>query len=1095
MHILADFLNHGILPFTGRTRQLGELVGFWRSTIESIGMQLGIVVGEAGSGKSSLMEELIPLVTREGGVAVHVKLYPDSALSLAPLVARALAKTGAASGILRTAPEENLGGVAAALRRLTHLRPTLLVIEDIHLLGSDGLTEFSLLLQAMADEPIALLCPSRPLDTATYGMLENYMLREWHLPGLEREEIQHIWTEVFGAPPQESIFEAVYAATLGNPLALRSALRGVLKSGALARDPQTNLWRLAVPRDEFDQALERSVRLLSEGMAAHLTDAERSGAEQLACLGELFSRDAAAIMAGDIPEIIDRLMFKGIVAVSEIPSRPLSGSTPIPPLAFTHSLVHRRFAESATVNAGRLVQTIASGAPLYSVLPFQILRDQANPLEASCTAVEQALEKIYLIIPSLNITSDWELNDPVWHAAERLVNECSSCWEGPELILQQIAMTDARISLCIRRQHSDEYYNLARKMMELAQMYDTEPFLRRRMRAISHCHMAEFRREPAKCLILWDQAEELIQQHPWLRMDGSYPRYLARLLSTSVVVNRELMDKARDRAEELIVEGAKDKEFMRVVRRFLMPELLGTFQNKEQFEKQLGHLYDLEHGPDADPYRFVVQRMILRIYAGRLYELWGMIDDMSRRLEEIAENRALSFARVARLFLRAILGDDLEAVDREVDAMLASCPEWNLRVLRENISQYLSAAGLLRGETEWAGELVTRVGCDYPVLDTAEVLLYGMHGGEKDLHLLEMEDSSHPLLPLARVMRGEEVPYEELRRAMLEMAQEEVYEMFELLRFKAVLRATTHFQNDDRFPDMAGDMKDALHNAVEQWLQWLEGMGLWTLMESLVLDAEPILSPKEKRSWQGTIASLRNTHTLGRESRASDRVRVSMLGTIQVEKPGTEPQRLRGPRVCKFLGMLVADRMLDTPLSFREMCRLISSGDIDNDPERERKALNDAVYRLREVLGHDGVITERETSRLNTDTVEVDLLQAHRMLQETTAALREGALARALGLLMNALEIAGAEVPFPGLYDSFFEAARVEFEVRLRGALVELAKRLISEGDASGAEELLRRGFTAMPEDEEIMEQLCEVLRNMGRYTEAVRIRMRAEEA
>lgn len=1095
MHILADFLNHGILPFTGRIGQLGELVGFWRSIIESVGMQLGLVVGEAGSGKSSLMEELIPLVTKEGGVAVHVKLYPDSALSLAPLVARALARTHTAAGILRTAPEENLGGVAAALRRLTHLRPTLLVIEDIHLLGSDGLTEFSLLLQALADEPIALLCPSRPLDTATHGMLEHYMLREWHLSGLEREEVQHIWTEVFGAPPQDSIFEAVYAATLGNPLALRSALRGVLKSGALARDPQTNLWRLAVPRDDFDQALERSVRLLSEGMAAHLTDAERRGAEQLACLGELFSRDAAAIMAGDIPELIDRLMFKGILAVSEIPSRPLSGSTPVPPLAFTHSLVHRRFAESATVNAGRLVETIASGAPLYSVLPFQILHDHASPINASCTAVEKALEKIYLIIPSLNITSDWELNDPVWHAAERLVKECSSCWDSPQLILQQIALTDARISLFIRKQHSDEYYNLARKMMELALMYDTEPFLRRRMRAIANCYMAEFRRDPSKCVALWNQAEELIQQHPWLRMDGSYPRYLARVLSTSVVVNRELLHKARDRAEELIIAGAEDAAFMSIVRRFLMPELLGSFENKEQFDKQLQHLYDLENGPDADPYRFVVQRMILRIYAGRLYELWGMIDDMSRKLEEIAENRALSFARVTRLFLRAILGDNLQMVDNEVDAQLAAAPEWNLRVLRENFSQYLSAAGLLRGEVTWAGELVARVGCDYPVLDTSEVLLYTMQGGDKDLLPLAMDGTGHTLLPLARAVQGEDVPYEEIRKAMLEVAHEEVYELFGLLLFKAVLRATKYFQGNDRFPDIVSDMKDEINAAVERWLQWLSGQGLWTLMEALVDDADAFLAPKQKRSWQGNIASLRTTYTLGPASRASDRVRVSMLGTIQVEKPGTEPQRLRGPRVCKFLGMLVADRMLDNPLSFREMCRLISSGDIDTDPDRERKALNDAVYRLREVLGHDGVITERETSRLNTDAVEVDLLQAHRMLQETTTALREGALARALGLLMNALEIAGAEVPFPGLYDSFFEAARVEFECRLRAALVELARRLISEGDTSGAEELLRRGFAAMPEDEEIMEQLCEVLRSMGRYTEAVRIRMRADES
>lgn len=1096
MHILADFLNHGILPFTGRARQLEELIAFWRSAIESPGILLGLLVGEAGSGKSALVDALIPMIAREGGVSVHVKLYPDSTLSLVPLLARALGRTGTATGLLRNAPEENIADVTSALRRLIRLRPTLMVVEDIHLLGNDVLREFARLLQALADEPVALLCPSRPLDTTTQGVLEHYSLHEWHLHGLEHADVRRIWEELFGAPPEDSMFKAVYDATLGNPLALRSALRGILNSGALDRDPQTNLWRLAVTREEFDQALDRSMRLLSEGMAAHLTESERHIAEQLACLGEIFSRDAAAVMDGT-GQIIERLMFKGILVVSEVPARPLNGAVATtPPLAFTHTLLHRRLAESATADARKLVEAIASGTPIYSILPFQCLYNHTTAMNVPCDIMEQALERIFLILPMLNVTSDWMLNEPVWQAARRLAEHCYDEWDEEKRLLQELNLLDIRMMIDIRRQHTEEYHRLVHQMLELSFARDTEPFLIKRMRAYANLHMAEFRRNPEKCLNVWNDVEKLLELAPKLRYDPSYPRYLARLLSTSSVVNRDLLTLAEARIEELFAGGTGNEEFMAAMRKLVMPEMLVLFDSREKFQMRLRFLDELENGQDADPYRYLVQRIGLRLYAGRLYELWGMIDGIIRRLEEIAEYRATSYARVVRLFLRAMLGGRADEVQPDIDAMVAAAPEWNQGTLRENLTQYLAAAGLLRGETAWARQLVTQLHCDYPVLDPSEVILYILHDGNLDLIPLVMAEDAdeQSLVPILQVLQGEKVMYETLRDSMRAMLREDVYQLFELLRFQAVASSVLHFESTGRYPGLIDELKEDITDMLERWLRWLAGLGIWTLMESLVERYELFLTARQKRAWQGTIATLRAKHGLGTQPRTSDRIRVSMLGTIEIRKPGNEPQRLRGPRISKFLGMLVVDRMLDTPLSFREMCRLISGGDTEADPERERKALNDAVYRLREVLGYDSVITERETSRLNTEVVEVDLLQAHRLLQETMHALREGALARALGLLMNVLEIAGTEVPFPGLYESFFEASRVEFECRLRGALVDLAGRLRDEGDVAGAEELLRRGFAAMPEDEEIMEQLCDVLRSMGRFTEAIRVRMRASD-
>jgi hypothetical protein len=48
------------------------------------------------------------------------------------------------------------------------------------------------------------------------------------------------------------------------------------------------------------------------------------------------------------------------------------------------------------------------------------------------------------------------------------------------------------------------------------------------------------------------------------------------------------------------------------------------------------------------------------------------------------------------------------------------------------------------------------------------------------------------------------------------------------------------------------------------------------------------------------------------------------------------------------------------------------------------------------------------------------------------------------------------------------------------------------QGDPGSAEEILRAGCRAMPEDEEMEDLLCDALVALGKRVEAQRIRMRA---
>jgi Flp pilus assembly protein TadD len=69
---------------------------------------------------------------------------------------------------------------------------------------------------------------------------------------------------------------------------------------------------------------------------------------------------------------------------------------------------------------------------------------------------------------------------------------------------------------------------------------------------------------------------------------------------------------------------------------------------------------------------------------------------------------------------------------------------------------------------------------------------------------------------------------------------------------------------------------------------------------------------------------------------------------------------------------------------------------------------------------------------------------------------------------------------------------RDEFENRLRSAVIAVATTLLQEGDLQRAEELLRRAYAALRDDEEILMLLCDALNRLDKRIEAERLRLQA---
>ena len=169
---LIDFINHGILPFTGRegiTARIAEAVG---RIAEARGLHAMLMTGEAGAGKTRLIEEAIRRAEESGVAVIHAKLYPESPTAIAPMLSNAIWRYTMAHPTINVSADDTLPSVASALRRLARLRRLLLVLEDIHLIAGEGVAQLALLLQGLSAQN-STYGGIKLIPFLTYGWVNN----------------------------------------------------------------------------------------------------------------------------------------------------------------------------------------------------------------------------------------------------------------------------------------------------------------------------------------------------------------------------------------------------------------------------------------------------------------------------------------------------------------------------------------------------------------------------------------------------------------------------------------------------------------------------------------------------------------------------------------------------------------------------------------------------------------------------------------------------------------------------------------------------------------------------------------------------------
>ena len=353
---------------------------------------VALLTGEAGIGKTAVVEEAVSRAGAAGAVVLTGRADPDdgapafwpwlrlldgapAGLSPALLDARAEAGETPAAALFRI--------VRSAVRAFAAAGPLVLVLEDLHWADPASLTLLRHLATDVTGTSLLIVGTVRqPGDDLAVAELAG-------LPGVEVLPVQPLTeaataaylTQQAGGPVHPSWAAAVHRLGGGNPLYVRELTR------LLARDD-----RLRRPAGDVD--LPESLRRLVARRTAQLTPAARGLLGGAAALGATVDADVLRAAAGE-PAAVDGLLAEAVRAgvLADDPWRPAT-------LRFVHDLVRRaRYADLGRADRIGWHRRIADALETAGARPGEIARHRvraaADPAsrrtgQRACVAAAQA---------------------------------------------------------------------------------------------------------------------------------------------------------------------------------------------------------------------------------------------------------------------------------------------------------------------------------------------------------------------------------------------------------------------------------------------------------------------------------------------------------------------------------------------------------------------------------------------------------------------------------------------------------------------------------------------------------------------------------
>ncbi|HEX2428566.1 MAG TPA: AAA family ATPase, partial [Gaiellaceae bacterium] len=314
-------------PMVGRERELEHLSGAVREAVESRSCRLVTLIGEAGVGKSRLIDEFVRSVGNEvsflrGRCLAYgdgITFWPlaeavrqasgilerdstESALKkLSALSGEAEAEARVASAIGLSPTQypvaELFWGARKLFEALARPGPLVVLFEDIHWAEKTFLELIEHLLETVADACLLIVCTTR------HELIER--LTEWSTsPGATRIELARLTEDETIAVAEhllgragldERVQSRVIAAAEGNPLFVEQLLSMLIDEGLIRFED--GCWRASA---DIDRAVvPPTIQALLAARLDYLEQSERAVIEPASVIGHVFVKDAVSYL---VPE-------------------------------------------------------------------------------------------------------------------------------------------------------------------------------------------------------------------------------------------------------------------------------------------------------------------------------------------------------------------------------------------------------------------------------------------------------------------------------------------------------------------------------------------------------------------------------------------------------------------------------------------------------------------------------------------------------------------------------------------------------------------------------------------------------------------------
>ncbi len=419
-----------IMPDAGSGRLIGRQAEFrkltdkWNEASQGAGQSV-LVTGEAGIGKSRLIEGLSQEVLDQGALRLNFQCSPFHANSaLYPIIqhlerAAGFAPTdndedklGKLSYLLRHHPpehvrliadllsvdadatlgpldlppqvklEKTLEAVTEQLATLARERPVLLLFEDAHWVDPTTLSLTDRVIEHIRDLPVLIVVTARTGFDPGWGHHNNTL--SIPLKRLTNRDVAEIVAEVAGGHPvPPEVCDLIAAKTDGIPLYVQEVTRGLLESGQLRLSDKGYVVRgplpsLSVPSTLQDSLMERLDRL--------------GKAKEVAQTGAVFGRQFSIALLASVSFLSPTVLQAGLEQLSSAGIILQAPDAAEDEFIFRHALIRDMAYDSLLRTERQSLHDRAAGALLEN--QPQLAQTQPEVLAQHYTLAQRADEAV-----------------------------------------------------------------------------------------------------------------------------------------------------------------------------------------------------------------------------------------------------------------------------------------------------------------------------------------------------------------------------------------------------------------------------------------------------------------------------------------------------------------------------------------------------------------------------------------------------------------------------------------------------------------------------------------------------------------------------